>query len=244
MRWQNKKEAEPGSQYNCGQRSALILAYHLCVLQRKMITKETFDRIKREYGHYASWALWAEQGDTPKSNIDDLSVFDDKKNSTLNESLKSDFIFLGLNISRAIERPLGNFHDPRPMATDYKIRYALQDTTYWGGYMTDIIKDFEEKASGKVMKYLKTDPTFEKENIEILKTEIDLLGCDDPLIIAFGRNADIILRRNLGNEFRTCRVPHYANYTSKEKYRDQVLAILNNHQAEQGACHNAGKPAS
>ena len=75
-----------------------------------------------------------------------------------------EIIFIGLNISRPIENPLGNFHDPRPMATDFKIRYALKDTPYWGGYMTDIIKDFEEKASGKMMKYLKTDPAFEKEN--------------------------------------------------------------------------------
>ena len=204
-----------------------------------MISAETFRKIKSDYGHYASWAVWGKQGDTPKSNIDDLSVLEIEKNPSLLESLQGDLIFLGLNISRPIERPLGNFHDPRPMATDYKIRYALQDTPYWGGYMTDIIKDFEEKASGKMMKYLRTDPEFEKENIDILRSEISVLGCKDPILIAFGRDAEVIARRNLENKFKIYRIPHYANYTSKERYRVQVLEILDKQIAEQSSGGNA-----
>lgn len=191
-----------------------------------MISADTFQNIKSNYGHYASWAVWAEQGETPKSNIDDLSILSIDENPALLESLRCDLIFLGLNISRPIERALGNFHDPRPMATDFKIRHALRDTPYWGGYMTDIIKDFEEKASGKMMKYLRSDPDFEKENVEVLRSEIHVLGCDNPLIVAFGRDAEVIARRNLGNDFNICRIPHYANYTSKEKYREQVLDVL------------------
>ena len=211
---------------------------------KKMISSDTFHKIKSDFGHYASWAVWAKQGDTPKSNVDDLTALNIQKNPTLLESLREDIIFLGLNISRPIERPLGNFHDPRPMATDYKIRYALQDTHYWGGYMTDIIKDFEEKASGKMMKYLRSDPQFEKENIEILRSEIDVLGHKDPILIAFGRDAEIIARRNLGNEYEICRIPHYANYTSKEKYRDQVLDILSRQKAEQGSGGNGYRRAT
>ena len=93
-----------------------------------MITAEKFHKIRKEYGHYASWAVWADQGDSPKSNIADLSVLDAEKNHTLLEVLNPEVIFIGLNISRPIESPLGNFHDPRPSATDYKIRYALQNT--------------------------------------------------------------------------------------------------------------------
>ena len=152
-----------------------------------------------------------------------------QKNTRLLESLNGEIIFIGLNISRPIENPLGNFHDPRPMATDFKIRYALKDTPYWGAYMTDIIKDFEEKALGKMMKYLKTDPAFEKENVEMLRSEIALLGCSDPLIIAFGKDAEAIARTNLGQEFKVCGIPHYANYSSKEKYREQVLDLLGTH---------------
>ena len=33
---------------------------------------------KKKYGHYASWAIWAEVGDTPKSNMGDLNIFEEK----------------------------------------------------------------------------------------------------------------------------------------------------------------------
>jgi hypothetical protein len=162
-----------------------------------------------------------------------LTVLEIDENPELLNSLQSDLIFLGLNISRPIERPLGNFHDPRPMATDFKIRYALQGTPFWGGYMTDIIKDFEEKASGDMMKYLRSNPDFEKENIEILRSEIRVLGCSNPTIVAFGEHAELIARNNLGNEFTIYRIPHYANYTAKEKYRKQVLGVLGKNVTEQ-----------
>ena len=105
----------------------------------------------------------------------------------------------------------------------------VREKRIWAEYMTDIIKDFEEKASGKMMKYLKTDPAFEKENVEMLRSEIALLGCSDPLIIAFGKDAEAIARTNLGQEFKVCGIPHYANYSSKEKYREQVLDLLGTH---------------
>lgn len=59
-----------------------------------------------------------------------------------------------------------------------------------------------------------------------------------PLIVTFGRDAEVIARRNLGKEFDVCRIPHYANYTSKEKYREQVLDILDKQKAEQGSGGN------
>ena len=37
-----------------------------------MITNERFDFIKKKYGKHASWAIWAEVGELPKSNIGDI----------------------------------------------------------------------------------------------------------------------------------------------------------------------------
>src|SRR5688572_20088331 len=116
-----------------------------------MISIEKFIEIRERFGHFASWAIWANEGKNPKENIADLSILNPVENPNLLQTLHRNSILLGLNISRRIERPLGNFHDPRPMATDFKIRYALKGTSYWGSYMTDIIKDFEEKASGRMM---------------------------------------------------------------------------------------------
>lgn len=191
-----------------------------------MIRIEIFDEIRARFGHFASWAMWAEEGKKPKDNVADLTVLNTDKNPALLDTLHGHSILLGLNISRRIERPLGNFHDCRPIATDFKIRYALKGTNYWGSYMTDIIKDFEEKSSGKLMSYLRSNRDFELENIERFREEIQLIGCANPVLVTFGKDAEAIARRNLGQEFQIVGIPHYANYVSKEEYRAQVSAQL------------------
>ncbi len=191
-----------------------------------MITSETFDNIRQRFWHFASWAVWADEGQNPKDRIGDLSVLDPSVNLELLETLHGNAVLLGLNISRRIERPFGNFHDPRPMATDFKIRYALKGSRYWGAYMTDIIKDFEEKASGKMMSFLRQNRPFEQHNIQMLREEISVLGISNPILVVFGRDAESIARRNFENEFQIIRIPHYANYVSKESYRMQVAELL------------------
>jgi len=195
-----------------------------------MISEKKFQKIQKNHGGYASWAIWAEEGITPKSNLADLSVLDPKINSALLGSLHAKFIFLGLNISREVERPLGNFHDSSSKGTDFKIRYALKGTPYWGAYMTDIIKDFEEKASGEMMKYLKSHPEFEIENIQKLRGEISDLECESPTLVVFGNDAESIVKRHMGGEFKICKIPHYATYTSKEKYRELVINMIESSQ--------------
>lgn len=191
-----------------------------------MINLKTFCKIREQFGHFASWAVWAEEGQKPKDNIDDLTVLDPEKNPALLDVLHGNTVLLGLNISRKIERSLGNFHDPRPMATDFKIRYALKETPYWGSYMTDIIKDFEEKASGKMMKFLRENADFERKNIQMLREEIEILGVPNPILITFGKDAGLLAKRNLGEEFQIVCIPHYANYISKENYRLQLEKVL------------------
>ena len=109
---------------------------------------------------------------------------------------------------------------------DFKIRYALKGSPFWGAYMTDIIKDFEQKSSGKMMNYLRRDKSFEEENVKIFRHEMNDLGTNNPTIVAFGKGAHVILNRNFKNEFRIFKIPHYSNYTAKEKYREEVKSIL------------------
>lgn len=188
-----------------------------------MLDEATFDRTKAKYGHWASWAIWTEAGTTPKSNAGDLSIF---TGTTFLQYLNIEIVLVGLNISRgAIKEPLANFHDSRTEATDYKIRYALKDTPFWGGYMTDIIKDYDEKESGKVAAYLRANRHFEQSNVALFREEILALGSTHPTIVAFGNDAYSILLRNLKDDFRVVSIPHYANYSSKEKYREQVMAV-------------------
>jgi len=106
-----------------------------------------------------------------------LSVLNPDINQNLLNELNPNIILVALNISRGdIQEPLANFHDKRSEATDYKLRYALKDTALWGGYLTDIIKDFDQKISGKVVSFLKENPRFEKENVDYFLEEISYLG--------------------------------------------------------------------
>jgi len=92
--------------------------------------------------------------------------------------------------------------------------------------MTDIIKDFNEKESGKMMSYLRVNKEFEDKNVEIFYEELKDLGSVSPIIIAFGNDAYSILTRNFKDQYRVFKVPHYANYTSKERYREQVQDLI------------------
>jgi len=192
-----------------------------------MLNHSRYELIKKKYGHYASWAIWADEGKKPKDNMGDLRVFDEAHNPNLLKQLNPEIILVGLNISRGVvPGSFGNFHDPRPESQDYKIRYAMKGTPVWGAYMTDIIKDFSQKVSGKVLSYLSRNIAFEEENIDIFREEIRDLEVDNPTIIAFGQAAYTILERNLCDEFTIQRISHYSMYISRENYRDRVRSIL------------------
>ena len=187
------------------------------------MNEDKLEFIKSRYQYWSSWAVWAEEGDSPKSNISDLSALDPKINPKLLEELNPNIVLVALNISRGdITLPFANFHDLRPEATDFKIRYATKNITLRGAYMTDIIKDFEEKVSGKVRKFLKNNQDFERETIDFFLYELSDIGANNPTLVAFGNDTFDILQGNLKEEFTILKVPHYAVYTGKEKYREQV----------------------
>ena len=189
-----------------------------------MITREKFDFIKGKYDKHASWAVWAKQGDTPKSNMGDLIVLDPEINKNLLSELDPNVILVGLNFSEDVNhKPFENFHAGGKFQ-DYKTRYALRDSPYWGGYMTDILKDYPEKDSKKVNTHLKKHPELEQQNITKFRQEITDIGATKPLLVAFGNIVYDILKRNLA-DFEIVKIPHYANYVAKEKYREQVKLV-------------------
>ena len=191
-----------------------------------MIDSKKYKFIKNKYGYCASWAIWSDEGKKPKSNVGDLTILDPQENKNLFFQLNPNVVLVGLNISRGVSRnPFSNFHDKRPEATDYEIRYALKGSPFWGGYMTDIIKDFDQKSSGKVASYLKRNKFFEEENVNIFRKELGDLEAENPTVIAFGNLTYDILTRNLRDVYNILKIPHYANYTSKENYREQIKSI-------------------
>ena len=152
-------------------------------------------------------------------------MLDPTTNTDLLSELNPNIVLVGLNISStsggSIE-PFRNFHSPMPRATDYKIRYAAQNTPLWGAYITDIIKNFPERVSVKVSKYLRDNREVETENVRFFQNELHDIGASNPTLIAFGNDTFSILKRNLQDDYKILKIPHYAHYISKEKYREQV----------------------
>ena len=180
--------------------------------------------MQAQYGRWSSWAVWAEAASKPKSNISDLGIF---SQTDILRFLNPEVVFVGLNISRdAINTTWGNFHDASPRGMDFKMRHALQGTEWWGGYMTDIIKDYNEVNSMKVTQYLKHNPSYEKENVNRFLKELEILGARNPKIIAVGCATYEVLTRNLSHQFGIVKIPHYAHRMSKEKYRIAVADAL------------------
>src|SRR3989304_6214796 len=110
-----------------------------------MISKVLYEKIKTKYGNVASWAVWEEPGTKPKSNMGNMDIFELEKNNNILQTLTTNVVMVGLNISREVkfDKPFMNFHDSRPSANDFKIRYAFKDTQFYGAYMTDIIKNLK-----------------------------------------------------------------------------------------------------
>lgn len=191
-----------------------------------MITQEKFDFIKEKYGYCASWAVWAEQSVKAKSNMGDLTILDPQINKELLNQLNPNVVFVAYNFARDVKQEdFGNFHSDYPYATDYKTRYAVKGTKFWGGYMTDIIKDHPEIESAKVKSFLKKNPQAEKNNVERFRQELQNIGAVNPTIIAFGNDVYEILERHLKNEFKIVKISHYAHLMNPDEYRREVQDV-------------------
>jgi len=189
-----------------------------------MITADEYKNISIKYGYVASWAVWAKAGCKPKSNIGKMEIFEDKNN--LLKILKTNVVMVGLNFSREVkfEKPFMNFHDSNPHGNDFKIRFAFEETDYYGAYMTDLIKDLPMTSSKDVLIYLKDNPEVLKKQLVRFKEELKFINANKPTIIAFGKDVYNMLIKNLdANEYRSLiQITHYSHQISKEKYRKET----------------------
>ena len=192
-----------------------------------MIDVDRYKKLKREYGKYSSWAIWQEAGEKPKSNTGDMSIFDDEK---ICDKLNDKFVFVGLNGSSTHGKqeavPWKNFHSDYSGQNDFKLRFALKGTPFWGSYITDIIKNHLEVDSKKVREDLKSNYQEVEDNIKKFKKELSILSDKKPVLIAMGNDSYNILQSNLGDEYVIEKIMHYSYRISKENYREKVLSKL------------------
>jgi hypothetical protein len=192
-----------------------------------------FENIKTQYGDVASWASWkAPDEENLSSNMEVDGIFDLDKKPKVLEQIKNNIIMVGLNFSVPLDNPpkLHNFHTYKGSNISHttlrnasKIRYAFNNTPYYGAYMTDIIKNYAESKSEQVAV---NECEF---YFEIFRKELEVLYAEKPIIIAFGGKVYNLLNTHLKpNEYsKLIRIPHYAHFgdgcATHEGYRKNVL---------------------
>ncbi|WP_405309887.1 hypothetical protein [Methanobrevibacter sp.] len=164
-----------------------------------------------------------------------MSIFDDDEK--ICDKLNDKYVFVGLNGSNTHINPDGipwkNFHSSdNQKQQDYKLRYTLKGTKFWGSYITDIIKvwngdpeEAKDKDSGNFMSKLRKHPEVVEENIEIFKEELIILADEKPILIAMGDDACKILKKNM-KEFEIKKIRHYSANGGPEFYKDKVFPVL------------------
>ena len=195
-----------------------------------MISKKNFETIRKEFGLCGSWAIWKRPAGSPKSNTGDMQWALDP---ALNEKVGTNFVFVGLNWagSHGDQNKGGtimwkDFHSDYAFQNDYKLRFALMDTPYWGSYITDIIKFYPETDSSKVRTLVKQDAELARKNVEYFERELNLLGIESPILVAMGGAAYEIVNKYLGSKYKVVQIKHYSYTISKEDYRKEVLEVL------------------
>jgi len=204
-----------------------------------MVEKDQYERLRQRFGKYSSWAIWKNPDpDRPASNTEDMTVFDDEE---LLEKIHTNYIFIGLNAAMHDEinaEDWGAFHSKdTKKQRDYKLRYALKDTEYWGAYITDVIKGYNETNVSEVIKATRNDPNLLRESKELLKEELEIIG-GYPVLVALGGTTYQILknmRDDLPSIADIIKAPHFSQRISKEKYRARLLHCM------KGAVNNASE---
>ena len=205
------------------------------------ISKSVYLKLKETYGICSSWAVWVEEERRPlKASVHDTSIFELERNPDILNQLNANFVFVALNFSTDInEKPewkeFDNFHSGK---TDWKIRHAFMNSPFWGGYMTDFLKNFPHLKARNARKEMEREENKDKylQNIRDFKIELSTLGKENPLLIAFGREAEYFLRKEFPN-MTTVYVPHYAigmtTVNGKElylnngdNYKQEIMRIL------------------
>ena len=95
-----------------------------------------YEFLKSKYSKYSSWAIWNYQRESDTLDID----------KSIND-LHAKYVLIGLNISASLKQiPWINFHGGKH---DRKLKYACNDTSLRGSYITDLFKDIPQSNSAK-----------------------------------------------------------------------------------------------
>jgi hypothetical protein len=172
----------------------------------------------RAYELSASWAVWP-HADT-YDRLSDISF----PTIELGGVLHARTIILGLNRGGAGHnlKAWQNFHTGSKH-NDHFLAEAFRDTPHWGGYMTDLLSEFNSDSTS-----VDVSPVAVRSDVAELIDELLTLGVSDPLFILLGqktarafRDHEGVLAPALGlARLRSVEVPHYSA-ANGAKHRNQ-----------------------
>lgn len=201
-----------------------------------MIEQKVFDTLTEEFGHSASWTVWSEPANgnwKSKDSISDMTLFSDKKN--LINILNQDYIFVGLNPAVHADGSYkrckwDHFHSSdTKRSQDYKLRYALRGTKYWGSLITDIYPEIRDTDSDNAMRKVTNDSTY--QSVERILRIREMLG-GIATVVAIGNKSFSVLSKSLPNDVELKKITHYSSYVNIDEYRQMVLQQLNEDSTE------------
>ncbi|MDO4467040.1 MAG: hypothetical protein Q4C49_08535 [Bacillota bacterium] len=175
--------------------------------------KNKYLLLKEQFGHVGSFCLWSLPTHGLKSNTFDLSVFEQDDIETI---LTDKVVWVDMYGSKEYQnrrdgRKISwmNFHSDKARQNDYKLRFALQDTSYWGSYITPLWKN--------------TNISLE-ENLILLEKELSILN--PKIIVALGGNVYKALREQFSNQYKILVVKQPSFDIKVEEYRNEILEKL------------------
>jgi len=123
-----------------------------------------YRRLRWRYGDCSSWAIWNHEDEADPKIIESHI-----------EELNAKQVFIALNASRKEgylrDEPWANF---RGWKHDRKLKYACNDTTLRGSYLTDMFKGIKEANMNNVRDHL--TPKVVNENVSFFLKEVSDIG--------------------------------------------------------------------
>ena len=109
----------------------------------------------------------------------------------------------------------------------------LKDASFWGAYMTDIIKHLPEKLSKKAMEIWKSKPQLRSRCIETFEQELKDIGVVNPYIVCLGTDVYKILKQHLPSNYKIAE-PYPYHYSAwhikKEKHIERMQEVIVNYE--------------
>jgi len=178
-------------------------------------TVEEFKKLESKHGAYATWAIWKQSKD--RTDERDVACIE----AALSD-LNSNYVFVGLNISSPVSI-WGNFRGGKH---DRKLKYALNNTSLRGSYMTDLFKNIVEPSSASFYKKVNGDSNLINENVQRFIEEMkDVKITSDSTFVILGTENSYtgkLFNKHFKQHFPNNKVVYHRHYSSRGTDKEWV----------------------